>query len=84
LTVDHPDQRITGHTCHEQRKQWVFCHRVGQVPVSFAKMPFGLRVMFACLVYIAFALVVCVWGCPCGTVGDIKQRFPHLIQKLLA
>jgi hypothetical protein len=62
--MGHPGQRITGYSCHEQRKQRVFCHRVSQVSVSFAKMPFGLRVMFACLVYIAFALVACVWAAP--------------------
>ena len=51
--------------------------------LALADVLLRLWVLFACLTDIAAALVVCVLGCPCGTVGDIKQRSLHLIEKVL-
>ena len=50
---------------------------------TLANIPLGLWVALTCLVDIAPALVVNVLGCPGYTVADIKQRFPHLIEKVL-
>ncbi len=81
--MDHPGQGVPGHSCREQRKQRVLCHPMGHGSLAFADVLLGLWVMCACLTDIAAALVVCALGCPGHTVTDIKQGFPHLIQKLL-
>ena len=83
LTMDHPGQRIPGHSCHEQREQRVPGHPVGHGFLPLANVPLSLRVAFACLTDIAAALVVCALGCPGHTVTYIKQGFPHLIQTVL-
>jgi hypothetical protein len=81
--VDQPLQRISSHSCHQQREQRVPGHPVGHGSLTLANVLFGLRVAFACLADIAAALVVGVSGCPGGTIGHVLQSFPDMIQKVL-
>ena len=84
LTMDHPGQRIPGHSCHEQCEQRVPCYAARDGLLPLANVPLRLRVVFACLTDIAAALVVCVSGCSRDTVCDILQGVSHLIQKVLS
>jgi hypothetical protein len=51
--------------------------------LTFANIPLGLRVAFACLLDVAPALVVCVLGGPGRTIRHVVQSVPHLIEKML-
>jgi hypothetical protein len=73
LTVDHPGQRVSSHSCREKREQRVTCYAARDGLLPLADVPLGLRVLFACLVDIAAALVICVLGCPGDTVSDISK-----------
>jgi hypothetical protein len=81
--MDHPSQRVSSHSCHEQPSNGFSDMRRVTACRPFANIPLGLRVAFACLLDVAAALVICVLGCPCGTVFDIKEGFSHLIEKML-
>jgi hypothetical protein len=82
--MDHPRQRISNGSCHKHREQRVLYHSAGYGSLALANVPLCLRVLFSCLSGVVLATVVSFTGRSRGTICDIAQGFPDLIEKVLS